>query len=84
MGISAASIVMAVYIPTLHKQHIFKEKYKTCYLFFSPSTEPVFQYSSCILYFILSYQTVDERHFLCHFMYFWWLFSHDTKEIWKK
>jgi len=34
MGISATSIVLAVYIPTSCKQHIFKEKYKTYYIFF--------------------------------------------------
>lgn len=33
MGISATSIVLAVYIPTSRKQHIFKEKYKICFFF---------------------------------------------------
>jgi len=34
MGSFATSIVLAVYISTSSKQHIFKEKYKICYLIF--------------------------------------------------
>jgi len=32
MGSYATSVVLAVYIPTANKQHIFKGKYKICYL----------------------------------------------------
>jgi len=59
MGSFATSVVFAVYIPASRKQHIFKKKYKICYLIF-------FQHWTCLSVFFL--------YFLFYFLISncWW------------